>query len=150
VIATLFTAVALALTPQAADVQLAAQHLRDDHPNLFHDLSPERFDAAVAELTARADRLNGDELLVGLMRLAALPGMRDGHTGIFPLDPANRRELHAYPTRFYTFSDGVFVVGQADGADLLRARLVAVNGHTRSTKCSRWRDRSCRTTTTRR
>jgi hypothetical protein len=46
--------------------------------------------------------LNDDELLVGLMRLAALPGVRDGHTGIFPLDPGNRRVLHAYPTRFYT------------------------------------------------
>src|SRR5206468_6898263 len=76
-----------------------------------------------------ADGLNDDELLVGLMGLAALPGVRDGHTGVFPLDPDNRRVLHAYATRFYTFSDGTYVVGQADGADLLRARLVAVNGH---------------------
>jgi dienelactone hydrolase len=129
VIATLLTAAALGLSPQAADVQLAAQHLRDDHPNVFHDLAPSRFDAAVAELTGRADKLSRDELLVGLMRLAALPGVRDGHTGIFPLDPGNRRVLHAYPTRFYTFADGVYVVGQADGSDLLRARLVAVNGH---------------------
>jgi len=129
VIAALLASAALALPPQAADVQLAAQHLRDDHPNVFHDLAPARFDAAVADLTGRADGLSQDELLVGLMRLAALPGVRDGHTGIFPLDPDNRRVLHAYPTRFYTFSDGVYVVGQADGADLLRARLIAVNGH---------------------
>jgi dienelactone hydrolase len=129
VIAALLAATVLALTPGAADVQLAAQHLRDDHPNLFHDLAPARFDADVAELEGRAGSLNDDELLVGLMRLAALPGVRDGHTGIFPLDPGNRRVLHAYPTRFYTFSDGVYVVGQADGADLLRARLVAVAGH---------------------
>lgn len=128
-IAALLAATALALSPGAADVQLAAQHLRDDHPNLFHDLAPARFDAEVAQLEGRAGSLNDDELLVGLMRLAALPGVRDGHTGIFPLDPGNRRGLHAYPTRFYTFSDGVYVVGQADGADLLRARLVAVNGH---------------------
>ena len=122
----------LALVPQSAradDVHLAAQHLRDDHPNLFHDLAPARFDAAVDELTGKADSLDDDQLLVGLMRLAALPGVRDGHTGIFPLDPANRRVLHAYPIRLYTFSDGVFVVGQTNGADLLRARLVAVNGH---------------------
>jgi dienelactone hydrolase len=129
VIAALLTAATLALSPQAADVQLAAQHLRDDHPNVFHDLTPARFDTAVTDLTGRADSLNQDELLVGLMRLAALPGVRDGHTGVFPLDPDNRRVLHAYPTRFYTFSDGVYVVGQADGADLLRARLIAVNGH---------------------
>ena len=129
-IAALLAAAAVAASsPPTADVQLAAQHLRDDHPNVFHDLAPARFDDAVSDLTERADRLSDDELLVGLMRLAALPGVRDGHTGIFPLDPANRRVLHAYPTRFYTFSDGVFVVGQADGADLLRARLVAVDGH---------------------
>ena len=113
---------------RADDVQLLAQHLRDDHPDLFHDLSPEQFEAAVDELTGRADSLDDDQLLVGLMRLAALPGVRDGHTGIFPLDPANERVLHMYPVRLYTFSDGTFVVGQADGSDLLRSRLVAVNG----------------------
>ncbi len=112
----------------ADDVRLAAQHLRGDHPNLFHDLSPGVFDAAVDELAGRADRIDPDELLVGLMRLAALPGVRDGHTGIFPLDPGNRRELHAYPVRLYTFADGTYVVGQVAGADLLRARLVAVGG----------------------
>lgn len=112
----------------AADVRLAAQHLREDHPNLFHDLSPAAFDAAVEELAGRADRIDPDALLVGLMRIAALPGVRDGHTGIFPFDPGNRRVLHVYPIRLYTFADGTYVVGQADGSDLLRARLVAVGG----------------------
>ncbi len=114
--------------PAAADVRLAAQHLRDDHPDLFHDLSRTRFEAAVEELAARADSAGADELLVGLMRLAALPGVRDGHTGIFPLDPENQRVLHLYPVRLYTFEDGTYVVGQVGGSDLLRARLVAVGG----------------------
>ncbi len=112
----------------ADDVRLAAQRLREDHPNLFHDLSPAAFDTAVDELGARADSMGPDELLVALMRLAALPGVRDGHTGIFPLDSANRRELHVYPVRLYTFADGTYVVGQATGSDLLGARLVAVGG----------------------
>lgn len=128
-IATLLAAATLALSPQAADVQLAAQHLRDDHPNLFRSLEPARFDADVADLTARADSLNDDELLVGLMRLAALPGPRNGHTGIFPMDPGDRRQQHAYPIQLYTFSDGVYVIGQVGGRNLLRARVVAVNGH---------------------
>jgi dienelactone hydrolase len=131
VIAALLTSLLLTLVPASAradDVQLAAQHLRDDHPNLFHDLSPARFDAAVADLSAHADSLDDDQLLVGLMRLGAMPGVRDGHTGIFPLNPANRRVLHAYPIRMYTFADGTYVVGQAGGSDLLRARVVAVNG----------------------
>ena len=115
-------------TAPVDDVHLAAHHLHADHPNLFHDLQPARFDTAVADLAARAESLNEDELLVGLMRLAALPGVRDGHTGIFPLNPANQRVLHAYPLRMYTFSDGTYVVGQAGGSDLLRAKVVAVNG----------------------
>ena len=131
-IAILLASLLLALAPASArtdDVQLAAQHLRDDHPNLFHDLSPAQFDAAVANLSAHADSLDDDQLLVGLMRLGAMPGVRDGHTGIFPLNPANRRLLHAYPVRMYTFTDGTYVVGQAGGSDLLRARVVAVGGH---------------------
>jgi dienelactone hydrolase len=130
-IASLLASLLLALAPTSArtdDVQLAAQHLRDDHPNLFHDLSPSRFDAAVADLSAHADSLDDDQLLVGLMRLGAMPGVRDGHTGIFPLNPANRRLLHAYPIRMYTFTEGTYVVGQAGGSDLLRARVVAVGG----------------------
>jgi dienelactone hydrolase len=131
-IAALLASLLLTLGPSSAradDVQLVAQHLRDDHPNLFHDLSPARFDAAVADLSTHADSLDDDQLLVGLMRLGAMPGVRDGHTGIFPLNPANRRVLHAYPIRMYTFADGTYVVGQVGGSDLLRARLVAVNGH---------------------
>jgi dienelactone hydrolase len=112
----------------AADVRLAAQHLRDDHPNLFHDLPATRFEDAVETLTAQAASLDDDQLLVGLMRLAAMPGVRDGHTAIFPLDPSNRRVLHMYPIRLYTFADGTYVVGQVGGSDLLRARLVAVAG----------------------
>jgi hypothetical protein len=113
---------------RAADVRLLASHLRGDHPNLFHDLSPARFEAEADRLAACADSIGDDELLVGLMRLAALPGVRDGHTGIFPLDPSNGRVLHMYPVRLYTFEDGTFVVGQVGGTDLLRARVVALNG----------------------
>jgi hypothetical protein len=127
ILATLLVGLVPASAP-ADDVQLAAQHLREDHPNLFHDLAPARFDTAVADLASNAESLDEDELLVGLMRLAALPGVRDGHTGIFPLNPANQRVLHAYPIRMYTFSDGTYVVGQAGGSDLLRAKVVAVNG----------------------
>jgi dienelactone hydrolase len=130
-IASLLASLLLALVPASArtdDVQLAAGHLRSDHPNLFHDHSPARFDAAVADLSAHADSLEDDQLLVGLMRLGAMPGVRDGHTGIFPLNPANRRLLHAYPIRMYTFADGTYVVGQAGGSDRLRARVVAVDG----------------------
>src|SRR6185437_11831963 len=54
--------------------------------------------------------------------------VRDGHTGIFPTDPANRRPLHLYPIRAYAFADGTFVVAQAGGRDLVGARLLAIGG----------------------
>jgi hypothetical protein len=113
---------------RAGDVQLLAQRLRDDHPNPFHDVSQATFDAAVNDLTSQAGSLSDDEFLVGLMRLAAILGVREGHTGIFPLDPSHSRVLHEYPVRLYDFSDGMYVIGQVGGTDLLRARLVAVNG----------------------
>jgi len=112
---------------RAADVQLLGQRLRNDHPNLFHDVSAATFDAAVNDLSVRAGTIGEDEFLVGLMRLAALPGVREGHTGIFPLDPTNSRVLHEFPIRLYDFSDGMYVIGQVGGTDLLRARLVAVD-----------------------
>ena len=57
-------------------------------------------------------RLSDNELLVGLMRIAALPGVRNGHTGLFPLDAQHRRSLHFYPLRVYDFADGLFVVDE--------------------------------------
>jgi Peptidase family S41 len=45
------------------------------------------------------------------------------------MDPGDRRPQHAYPVQLYAFSDGVYVVGQVGGRNLLRARLVAINGH---------------------
>src|SRR4029079_17930951 len=114
--------------PRADDVRLAAQHLREDHEDPFRELDPARFTAAVDALASRADTIGDDELVVGLMRLAAMLGNRNGHTGIFPLDSQHERAFHAYPIRAYRFSDGVFVIGQAGGTDLLRTRLVEVNG----------------------
>jgi dienelactone hydrolase len=114
--------------PKADDVRLLAQRLVREHPNPFHDLARTTFDAAVSDVAARADALDDDRLLVELMRLAALPGVRDGHTGIFPTDPANRRPLHLYPIRGYAFADGTFVVAQAGGRDLVGARLLAIAG----------------------
>jgi hypothetical protein len=111
----------------AADVRALAAHMRSAHPNLHHTLSPTRFAAARDELARRAPRLGSDELLVELMRFAALAGERDGHTGIFPLDPAHRQPLHLFPLRLYHFPDGVYVVGQVGSQHrLVGKRLVAV------------------------
>jgi hypothetical protein len=62
-----------------------------------------------------------------MLRLIALLGPRNGHTGLFPGDPAHERELHLYPLRLYQFSDGMFVVDAQDKG-LVRSRLVAIEG----------------------
>jgi dienelactone hydrolase len=112
--------------PKADDVAFLARQMRQLHPNLFHDLDPKVFDAAVASLEQRADALGADELLVELMRLAALPGLRDGHTGLFPF-LSHSRALAAYPLWPYRFDDGWYVVDARD-TSLVGSRITAVGG----------------------
>ncbi len=110
----------------AQDVRLLAAQLESIHPDLFRHVSRSRFRAETERLARQADRLSAEELLVGLMRVAALPGPRNGHTGLFPLQP-HRSPLHLYPLRLYDFADGVHVVDAAD-QDLVGSRLVAIAG----------------------
>lgn len=111
----------------AADVRALAAHMQAAHPSLYHSVPRTRFAAARDELVRRAPELERDELLVELMRFAALAGERDGHTGIFPLDPAHRQQLHLFPIRLYDFPDGLYVVGQVGARrDFVGKRLVSV------------------------
>ena len=81
-------------TPRAAsDVQALGAALEANHPNLFRNVSRPRFRSEVASLARRAPALSDNELLVGLMRIAALPGVRNGHTGLFPLDGQHHRGM---------------------------------------------------------
>lgn len=110
------------------DIRSLAKQMETTHPNLFHAVSREYFRAAVDELVRRAPELEPNELLVELMRLTALPGERDGHTGLFPLDSSHGRELHLYPVRLYDFPEGLFVVGEVGQLGLVGSKLVAIEG----------------------
>jgi hypothetical protein len=110
----------------AQDVRLLATQLESVHPNLFRHVSRQRFRSEVAALVKQAPNLSPHQLLVGLMRIAALPGPRNGHTGLFP-HPGHRRQLHLYPLRLYDFVDGLYVV-DASARGLTGSRLVAVGG----------------------
>jgi hypothetical protein len=111
----------------AADVRDLGDSIEQIHPAPFRSISRERFEAEVNDLAARAPRISRDELLVGVLRIIASLGPRNGHTGLFPGDPGNVRPLHLYPIRLYRFADGVFVV-DADDKALVGRRLVAVDG----------------------
>lgn len=106
-----------------ADVRLFAAELERIHPNPYHATPRDEYARRVDELAARADSLNRDQLVVELMRLLALLGERDGHSGIYTLH-THPQPLHLYPLRTYWFSDGLFVVG----GDEPGAKLVAIDG----------------------
>ena len=111
-----------------SDVRLLAQQLEAIHPDLFDSVPRARFRSVVDTAAARADELSENELLVELMRIAALPGNGNGHSGIFPGDPQHRRDLHLYPLRLYAFPDGTYVVDERGSDGLVGARLTAIGG----------------------
>jgi hypothetical protein len=111
----------------ATDVRDLGDSIEQIHPAPFRSISRARFEAEVNELAARAPTISRDELLVGVLRIIASLGPRNGHTGLFPGDPGNARPLHLYPIRLYRFADGVFVV-DAEDRGLVGRRLVAVDG----------------------
>ena len=111
----------------AEDVRLLVRTIESQHPSPFHGISKEDLEAAGAALAARADALHRDELIVELMRLIALLGERDGHSGIYPGDE-HTLPLHLYPLKLYDFSDGLVVVGENGVSGTVGARVVAIEG----------------------
>src|SRR4026207_1858821 len=111
----------------ASDVRDLGDSIEQIHPAPFRSISKDRFEAEVNELAPRAPKISRDELLVGILRLIASLGPRNGHTGLFPGDPGNVRPLPLHPNRPSRFSPGVFVVDAHDRS-LVGNRLVAVEG----------------------
>src|SRR5688500_2607829 len=113
--------------PLEQEILALAASMERMHRELFHAVPRSEFRAQAESLAARAPQLSRDQLVTGLMRLAALPGERDGHTGIFPFD-RHAKTLHFYPLRLYDFADGLHVVGALTADDLTGRRLTAIAG----------------------
>jgi len=120
---------AAAPTPTPLQREISGLPARMDalHPDLFHAAPRVRFRTEAQALARRAPGLSRPQLVVGLMRILALPGPRDGHTGIYPLDPSHARPLNLYPLRLYDFADGLHVVA-AQPAELVGRRVAAIGG----------------------
>ena len=131
--------VSLSLTPQSArsqaltptevaawreDVRTLGAELPRRHKNAFAHMTREQWDAAVRRLDGRLPQLKRHEVIVEIMRLAAL--VRDGHTGLNP-EFEDRTGFHRLPLRLYDFSDGLFIIA-ADSAhkDLVGSRVVRI------------------------
>jgi hypothetical protein len=98
------------------------------HPDGWHGVSRTDWIAAADAVAAKAATLTDDQLLVELVRLAAMPSWngRDGHTGMF-LTPGSG--IHPYPIRFWQFSDGlVITAARAPYEDLVGSRVTAIGG----------------------
>ena len=93
------------------------------HPDPFRNVSPATLGHQAERAAAVGDR---SRAIVELMRLGALLGDRNGHTGILPLRE-HPRPFSAYPVQLHEFEDGVFVVA-ADSPQLVGRELVAVAG----------------------
>ena len=102
--------------------------VQDQLPQIHPHVDTQAFDAVAAGLQSQLATDTEDQADVGFMKLVASLGDRNGHTGIFPLDPCNDRAFHEYPYLVYEFADGVYVTGQIGGHDLVGARLTAVGG----------------------
>lgn len=102
------------------DLRYLARELASKHANAFHTVSRETFDAEVARLDAAIPRLNSDEVLVGLMRVAALIG--DGHTHL-DLPPNTLR----YPIEMQWFGDELRVIAaQVPYHSAVGARVISI------------------------
>jgi hypothetical protein len=105
------------------DLHYFATELAKRHKNLFHTVSREAFDRAVAELDVAIPALADHQIVVGLMKIAASVG--DGHTGV-----RQPREWTRYPVLFYWFGRElrVIAVSGKEYEQVLGARVVAIGG----------------------
>jgi hypothetical protein len=102
------------------DVDYMTSQLARLHPNLFFATPRSEFEAAAQQLKDQVPRLQDHEIVVGLMRVAALPG--DSHTTVHRWSG-----FHRLPVRLERLADGFYVVAAEEALrEALGARLVAV------------------------
>ena len=132
-LAFLFIGASAGRTDQAENLKLTTQQWREDltflstelpkrHKNAFHEVSRQQFEAAVAALDQNLDKLDADEIVVGMRKITSLVG--DGHTSIFmPLAFAR------FPLVIGQFGEEYWVTKVAPGFEkALGTRLVKIGG----------------------
>ena len=111
----------------SSDISNLVVEIEQRHPNPYHAITREDFHRAADDLAARAPGLTRSEQIVGVMRLMAMLGERDGHSGVHPLSPVPGQRLSAYPLRLYRFPGGLYVV-QAEDRSLIGSRIAGIGG----------------------
>jgi hypothetical protein len=104
------------------DLAAFARELPRRHANAFYALSRPAFEAELAELDARIASANGDEMFVGLQKIAKSIG--DGHTGL--IAPKDRRVM---PLKIARFGSDFRIVATGPGLErALGMRVVKIGG----------------------
>jgi len=97
------------------------------HKNLFHDLTSQQFSQLVDDLDRRVSSSQDHEIIVGLAKIVASVGPRDGHTYMDLMSPS--LGFHKLPLNFYSYSDGIFVrAASKEYKDLAGAQLISIEG----------------------
>ena len=108
------------------DLRFMMAEIEGRHANPYHHVSESELDKAAAELDARIPALDRNDIIVGMMRIAAMIG--DGHTRVDPRKDA-AFGFRSLPLKLYGFDDGMWVRAAAPGHEkLLGARVEAVGG----------------------
>jgi len=108
------------------DLRFMVAEMERRHANLYHSVSREAFAAAVADLHARIPVLQRNQIIVGMMRIAAMVG--DGHTRVDPRKD-DKFGFPSLPLKLYLFEDGLYVRAAApQHAALVGSRVDAIGG----------------------
>jgi len=106
------------------DLKFWLKEVRRLHPAPFAHTPEPEFLARVKDLNDRIPKLSDEEIMMELVKLAALLG--DGHSGFRPM-PRSRIQLGSLPVQFYEFADGLFVIdANEDYAELIGAKVLSL------------------------
>src|SRR4051794_34537881 len=100
------------------------------HPQLDHGVPLGELNAAAAELATQAATASDDELLDGVMRVAAMVSREgcDAHTGAYVWGSTGY-PLNSLPLRLWLFDDGAHIVDALDSyRPLIGGRIVTIGG----------------------
>ncbi len=108
-----------------ADLRFVREQLLALHPNPFHGVDRDVFDAALASAAEDIEATTDTEMLLRLMRLVALLGAAggEGHSGV------RHRDHGRLPVQLYEFPEGIYVVDTDDDRAGDRGwQLLAIDG----------------------
>jgi tetratricopeptide (TPR) repeat protein len=120
------------------DLAYMAREMARRHRNLYHTVSRERFDSAVAALHRRIPSLERHQIIVEMARIVAL--VRDGHTNIAPTRDS-AIGFRTLPVKLYFFKDGLFIrAADREHGELAGAKVVRIGRATPEDAYRRVRD----------